>query len=69
MFFRDEGPKTTTILTIDLPVALGDRLRQVMRLTGRRSLSKVALEALQAWVERQEHDLENPPPESGAEGS
>ena len=50
----DDSPKTTTILTIDLPVELGERLRQVMHRIGRDSLYDVTLEALEAWLEREE---------------
>lgn len=52
--FDGNGPPTTTILTLELPYELNLRLRQAMRRDGRRSLSKVALEALEAWVEDDE---------------
>ncbi len=52
--FDGNGPPTTTILTLELPYELSFRLRQAMRRDGRRSLSKVALEALEAWVEDDE---------------
>ena len=52
--FSGNGPATTTILTLELPYELNLRLRQAMRRDGRQSLSKVALEALEAWVEEEE---------------
>lgn len=58
MYSSDDGPRTTTILTIDLPGNLGNRIRRVMRLTERRSLSKIALEALEAWVVIEEKKLD-----------
>ena len=61
MYSSDDGPRTTTILTIDLPGDLGQRLRRVMRLTGHRSLSKVALAALEAWVRLEEKKLGDQP--------
>lgn len=56
--FDGNGPPTTTILTLELPYELNLRLRQAMRRDGRRSLSKVALEALEAWVEDDERQAE-----------
>jgi len=56
--FDGNGPPTTTILTLELPYELNLRLRQAMRRDGRKSLSKVALEALQAWVEDDERQAE-----------
>ena len=50
----DDHPKTTTILTVDLPPDLGERLRTAMRRKGRRSLHAITLEALEAWLERDE---------------
>jgi hypothetical protein len=50
----DDNPKTTTILTVDLPPDLGQRLRQAMRRRGQSSLHKITLEALEAWLERNE---------------
>ena len=52
----DDNPKTTTILTLELPPDLGDRLRQAVRRRPHRSLRRVALEALEAWLERDEQD-------------
>ena len=54
MFNRNDGPPTTTMLTIDLPPELGLRLRQAIRRDGSRSLRAIALEALEVWVERDE---------------
>ena len=51
---EDDHPKTTTILTIELPPDLGERLRDAMRRKGRRSLRRITLEALEAWLERDE---------------
>lgn len=50
----DDNPKTTTILTVDLPPDLGERLRQAMRRRGQRSLHKITLEALEDWLKRHE---------------
>lgn len=52
----DENPKTTTILTVDLPPDLGARLRGVMRRKGRKSLHQITLEALEAWLDREERE-------------
>ncbi len=49
-----DGPATTTILTLELPYELNLRLRRTMRRNGRRSLSEVTLEALEAWLENEE---------------
>lgn len=51
-----DNPKTTTILTIDLPPELGGRLRQAMRRKGRRSLHEITLEALEAWLLQDEEE-------------
>ena len=45
--------KTTTVLTIDLPGDLGDRLRTVLRAQPGRSARDIALEALEQWLDRQ----------------
>lgn len=50
----NDNPKTTTILTIDLPPDLGSRLRQAMRKKRLRSLHEVTLEALEGWLRQQE---------------
>ena len=50
----DDNPRTTTILTVDLPPDLGQRLRRVMQKLGKRSLHEITLEALEAWLERHE---------------
>ena len=44
--------RTTTVLTIDLPGDLGDRLRTVLRQRPDRSLRDIALEALEEWLDR-----------------
>ncbi len=46
-------PKTTTVLTIDLPEDLGDRLRTVLRRRSGQSLREITIEALEEWLERQ----------------
>ena len=50
----EDNPRTTTILTVDLPPDLGWRLRRVMQRLGKRSLHEITLEALEYWLER--HD-------------
>lgn len=52
----DDNPKTTTILTVDLPGDLGERLRLAMQRKGKRSLDQITLEALEAWLERDERE-------------
>lgn len=52
----DENPRTTTILTVDLPPDLGERLRTAMRKKGHTSLHKITLDALEAWLEREERE-------------
>jgi hypothetical protein len=52
----DDNPKTTTILTVDLPPDLGLRLRQTMQKRGERSLRKITLEALEAWLDHTEDE-------------
>lgn len=44
--------RTTTVLTIDLPGDLGDRLRTVLRQRPDQSLRDIALEALEEWLDR-----------------
>ena len=53
---EDDHPKTTTILTLELPPDLGNRLRQAVRRKAHRSLRRVTLEALEAWLERDEQE-------------
>lgn len=55
----DDNPRTTTILTVDLPPELGERLRSAVRRRGNTSLYKITLEALEAWLRREEG--ERPP--------
>jgi len=50
----DDNPRTTTILTVDLPAELGERLRTAMRRKGYKSLHKITLDALEAWLRREE---------------
>ena len=45
-----DDPKTTTILTIDLPPELGRRLRTAVFASGQ-SLNTIAVEALERWLE------------------
>ena len=46
--------QTTTVLTIDLPGDLGDRLRDVLYRQPDRSVRDIVIEALAEWLERQE---------------
>ena len=48
-------PRTTTVLTIDLPTEISARLRRVCR-RQRRSLQSITLEALEAWLATQDED-------------
>lgn len=50
--------KTTTVLTIDLPGDLGDRLRQALNERPGLSLRDVTIEALQEWLDRRERGAE-----------
>lgn len=52
-------PKTTTVLTIDLPEDLGDRLRAVLRQRSGQSLRDITIEALEEWLERQNEVRDN----------
>ena len=52
----DDHPKTTTILTIELPPDLGERLRGALRRKSGRSVRRITLEALEAWLERDERE-------------
>ena len=49
---------TTTVLTIDLPGNLGERLRMVIHERKKKgdkcSMRSIALEALEAWLEQNE---------------
>ncbi len=49
---------TTTVLTIDLPGDLGDRLRAVLYRQPDRSVRDIAIEALAEWLERHEKAAE-----------
>lgn len=53
---EDHHSKTTTILTLELPPDLGDRLRQAIRRKANRSLRRITLEALEAWLARDEQE-------------
>ena len=57
----DDHPKTTTILTLELPPDLGDRLRRAIRRDPTRSLRRVTLAALETWLERDERETEEDP--------
>jgi predicted transcriptional regulator len=46
--------QTTTVLTIDLPGDLGDRLRGVLYQRPDRSIRDITIEALAEWLDRQE---------------
>ena len=46
--------RTTTVLTIDLPGDLGDRLRQALRQRPGQSLREITIEALEDWLNRQD---------------
>ena len=48
----DSFPKTTTVLAIDLPGELGDRLRRALRGRPGMTMRDLALEALDDWLER-----------------
>lgn len=50
-------PKTTTVLTIDLPGELGDRLRWYLRQQPGQSARDVAIEALREWLERHAEEV------------
>lgn len=50
-------PKTTTVLTIDLPGPLGDRLRSVLRQRPGQSAREIAIEALEEWLDRHVPEL------------
>ena len=50
----DSDPKTTTVLTVELPADLGERLRTAVRRDHRRTLPSITLEALEAWLDRDE---------------
>ncbi len=52
----DDHPKTTTILTLELPPDLGDRLRRAVHRKAHRSLRRITLEALEEWLERDEEE-------------
>lgn len=52
-------PKTTTVLTIELPVELSDRLRDAMRSGIGRSLRDVTIEALEEWLDRRQAEGNN----------
>ena len=54
----DDNPLTTTILTVDLPAELGERLRTAMRRKGHTSLHKITLDALEAWLRREEGETQ-----------
>ncbi len=56
----DDNPRTTPILTVDLPPDLGERLRAAIRRRGRGSLHQITLEALEAWLERDEKEANDP---------
>ncbi len=50
----DSEPKTTTVLTVELPADLGERLRMAVRRDHRRTIPSVTLEALEDWLDRDE---------------
>ncbi|MCP4659857.1 MAG: hypothetical protein GY856_31020 [bacterium] len=50
----DSDPKTTTVLTVELSANLGDRLRTAIRRDSRRTIPSITLEALEAWLDRDE---------------
>ena len=51
---EDAFAKTTTVLTIDLPTRIGDRLRQVLHTQPDRTVRDLTLEALEEWLDRHE---------------
>ena len=44
--------KTTTVLTIDLPEDLGDRLRRTLRQRPGQTLRDITIQALEEWLAR-----------------
>lgn len=56
-------PRTMTVLTIDLPIELGDRLQRCLRRRPGQSIRDVAIEALEEWLDRhgREPDDGHPP--------
>ena len=54
----DSFSQTTTVLTLDLPVHVGDRLRRALR-GHDRSARDVTLEALEQWLDRFERSAES----------
>ena len=46
--------QTVTVLTLDLPPRLAERLRLASERRGGTSLRDIALEALEEWLERRE---------------
>lgn len=55
----DAYPKTTTVLAIDLPGELGERLRRALRGRPGQTLRDLTLEALEEWLDR--HAVEEAP--------
>ncbi|MEE8523457.1 MAG: hypothetical protein V3T72_05960 [Thermoanaerobaculia bacterium] len=53
----DSVSQTTTVLTLDLPGQIGDRLRRALRAQNR-SPRDVTLEALEQWLDRFEKSAE-----------
>lgn len=49
-------PKTTTVLTIELPGELSDRLREALRRERGKSLREITIEALDEWLDRRQTD-------------
>lgn len=50
----DSDPKTTTVLTVELPTDLDERLRSAVRRDSRRTIPSITLEALGDWLDRDE---------------
>lgn len=57
----EQAVKTTTVLTIDLPGDLGDRLRRALRQRPGRMLRDITIEALEEWLERQPTESDSAP--------
>lgn len=54
----DAYPETTTVLAVDLPGELGDRLRHALRHRPAMTMRDLTLEALEEWLERHGAEVE-----------
>ncbi len=62
----DSLSQTTTVLTLDLPNRIDERLRRALR-AQKRTARDVTLEALQLWLDRYEATAGKPAEEQAAE--